>query len=95
MAKVDRCLTQTEIDSPLKGTYHYRSTSPIVCLDSSSNRDAGGQKEVSFSAVYTIIAVGTFQLHRFFLFIFKSNNGKNSLKMAACKIFLRSALELW
>ena len=66
MAKVDRCLTQTEIDSPLKGTYHYRSTSPIVCLDSSSNRDAGGQKEVSFSAVYTIIAIGTFQLHRVF-----------------------------
>ena len=64
MAKVDRCLTQTEIDSPLKGTYHYRSTSPIVCLDSSSNRDAGGQREVSFSAVYTIIAVGTFQLRR-------------------------------
>ena len=77
MAKVDRCLTQTEIDSPLKGTYyHYRSTSPIVCLDSSSNRDAGGQKEVSFSAVYTIIAIGTFQLHRFFCLFSNQAMGK-------------------
>ena len=95
MAKVDRCLTQTEIDSPLKGTYHYRSTSPIVCLDSSSNRDAGGQKEVSFSAVYTIIAIGTFQLNRYFFVYFQIKQWENSLKMAACKRFLRSALELW
>ena len=74
MAKVDRCLTQTEIDSPLKGTYHYRSTSPIVCLDSSSNRDAGGQKDVSFSAVYTIY--WDISAAQIFLFIFKSSNGK-------------------
>ena len=84
MAKVDRCLTQTEIDSPLKGTIEVLVQLSVWIPHQIEMQEV--RKRCHFQLFIQSLLLGHFNCTEFFVY-FQIKQWEISLKLAVVKDF--------